>query len=208
MSPLSRCLAAAVLIAATACTPDYSPDIYASNVVQLANKVESGLVIGFREVEIRANGTVGAVTGGAVGGILGAQAGEFGLNPALGGVGGSAVGGLLGTAIAHATADTTGWEYIVRKDNGELLSVTQREPVPIPLGQKVLVITGPQARIIRDYSAPPPPPPAAPVKDRLAEPAAPPPVPVPVADAEPPAAAPSPAVAELPPEPSAAGSSP
>jgi outer membrane lipoprotein SlyB len=145
-------LAVGMLPALVGCAPSYSPDTYSANAVQQANKVEPGVVIGFRQVTISANGTVGAVTGGAVGGVLGGQSGTIGINSALGAVGGTAVGGLIGTTIEHATSDTTGWEYIVRKPNGDLLSVTQREPAPIPLGQKVLVITGSQARIVADYS--------------------------------------------------------
>jgi len=134
------------------CTPDYSPNTYAANAVQQANKVEPGVIIGFREVAIRANGTVGAVTGGAAGGILGSQAGASAFGTALAAVGGTAVGSVVGTAVEHASGDTTGWEYIVRKPSGDLLSLTQREPQPLPIGQKVLVITGNQARIIPDYS--------------------------------------------------------
>jgi outer membrane lipoprotein SlyB len=147
---------AALAAMVAGCQPDYSPNTYASNAVQQANKVEQAVVIGFRQVEITANGTVGAVTGGAAGGVLGAQVPGSSVVTALGTVGGALVGSLAGTGLEHATGDTTGWEYIVRKTNGELLSVTQREPTPIPLGQKVLVITGNQARIIADYSTPPP----------------------------------------------------
>jgi outer membrane lipoprotein SlyB len=149
-----RGLAALALAGLGGCAPDYSPNTYASNAVQQANKVEPGVVVGFRQVEISANGTVGAVTGGAAGGVLGAQADASSITAALGAVGGALVGGLVGTGIEHAANDTTGWEYIVRKPNGELLSVTQREKTPIALGQKVLVITGNQARIVADYSTP------------------------------------------------------
>jgi outer membrane lipoprotein SlyB len=149
-------LLALALAALVGCAPDYSPNTYASNAVQQANKVEPAIVVGFRQVEISASGTVGAVSGGAAGGILGAQAGSGGITTALSGVGGAVVGSLVGTGIEHATSDTTGWEYIVRKSNGELLSLTQREPTPLPLGQKVLVITGNQARIVPDYSLPEP----------------------------------------------------
>lgn len=135
------------------CASDYSPNTYASSAVQQANKVEPGVVVGYRQIAISANGTVGAVTGGAAGGILGAQVGTGGFNSALGTVGGSAIGTILGTTLEHIAGDTTGWEYIVRKPNGELLSLSQREPTPIPIGQKVLVITGGQARIIPDHSA-------------------------------------------------------
>lgn len=137
------------------CAPDYSPNTYSNNAVQLANKVDSGEVIGYREVKIKANGTVGAVTGGAAGGVLG---GEYG-NSALAAVGGTTIGAMLGSTLEHAASDTTGWEYIVRKTNGDMISVTQREKKPLELGRKVLVINGPQARVVPDYSmaaAPPP----------------------------------------------------
>jgi len=148
------CLLAAVAGGLAGCTSDYSPNTYASNAVQQANKAEPGVIAGYRQVSISANGTVGAVTGGAAGGILGAQVGSGGFNSALGTVGGTAIGTIIGTTMEHITGDTTGWEYIVRKPNGELLSLTQREPQPLPIGQKVLVITGSQARIVPDYSAP------------------------------------------------------
>ncbi|CAO3434597.1 glycine zipper 2TM domain-containing protein [Azospirillum doebereinerae] len=164
------CLLAAVAGGLAGCTSDYSPNTYASNAVQQANKAEPGVVAGYRQVSISANGTVGAVTGGAAGGILGAQVGSGGFNSALGTVGGTAIGTIIGTTMEHLTGDTTGWEYIVRKPNGELLSLTQREPQPLPIGQKVLVITGSQARIIPDYSvpadAPAPAAPAAPAPEK------------------------------------------
>lgn len=153
MSRLIEIGVVAVLLGLLAgCGSDYSPNTYHASAVQQANKVESGVIVGFREVKISASGTVGAVSGGAAGGILGAQTGTSGMDAALGGVAGTAVGSLLGTAIEHASSDTTGWEYIVRKLDGEMISVTQREKQPLPLGQKVLVIAGSQARIIPDYS--------------------------------------------------------
>lgn len=156
MQPILKHLpfAAACLLALAGCASgDYSPNTYASNAVQYANKVEPGTVVGYRQVAISANGNIGAVTGGAAGGVLGS---EYGGTP-LAAVGGTAVGALVGTALDHAAGDTTGWEYIVRKNSGDMLSVTQREKKPLELGQKVLVIIGPQARVVPDYSVPPEP---------------------------------------------------
>jgi outer membrane lipoprotein SlyB len=143
-------LASACALLLSACAPNFSPNTYSSNAVQLANRVEAGSIIGFREVKISANGSIGAVTGGAVGGVLGAEY----ANSALVAVGGTTVGGMLGNALEHAARDTTGWEYIIRKDNGDMLSVTQREATPLTLAQRVLVIMGPQARVVPDYSVP------------------------------------------------------
>ena len=102
-------------------------------------------------------------------------------------VGGTAVGVLVGSALDHAAGDTTGWEYIVRKANGDMLSVTQREKTPLPLGQKVLVIMGPQARVVADYSVIPESPPA-PVLVKAEEPKPQPPIKVEVVLSMPPGA--------------------
>ncbi|TAL04667.1 MAG: hypothetical protein EPO08_00560 [Rhodospirillaceae bacterium] len=152
-------------VSVAGCAPAYSPNTYSSNAVQLANKVDAGIVVGYREVVISANGSVGAVAGGAAGGVLG---GDYG-NSALAAIGGTTVGAMVGTAIEHAAGDTTGWEYIVRKLNGDMLSVTQREKKPLDLGQKVLVINGPQARVVPDYSMAPEQPPSASVPKEKAE---------------------------------------
>jgi len=146
---LSLC---ALGLALAGCAQSYSPQTYSTTAVQQVNKVESGVIVGFRQVRISASGTVGAVTGGAAGGVLGSRSNTVGIDAALGTVGGTALGTIIGTTVEHVSADAYGWEYIVRKTNGELLSVTQSEDTPLPLGQKVLVIAGNQARIVPDYS--------------------------------------------------------
>jgi outer membrane lipoprotein SlyB len=149
-------LAAGVLMWGLAgCGPSYSPDTYASNAVQQANPVQQGTVVGVRNVAVSAAGTVGTVTGAAVGGIAGSQAAASPIS-AFTALGGSLVGGIAGSAVEHSTADTTAFEYIVRKANGDLVSVTQKDKTPLALGQKVLVIAGSQARVVPDYTVPPP----------------------------------------------------
>ena len=146
-------LIAALAAGLAGCGPDYSPNTYASNAVQRANKVDQGVVVGVRQVDVSASGAVGTVTGAAAGGIAGAQVGN-GATSAFTALGGSLVGGLAGAAAEHATSDTKAFEYIVRKTNGDLLSVTQKDDVPLAIGQKVLVIAGDQARVVADYTVP------------------------------------------------------
>ena len=56
----------------TGCGPSYSPNTYASNAVQQANKVDQGVLVGVREVDVSAaghswgGGRKGEVRGGAV----------------------------------------------------------------------------------------------------------------------------------------------
>lgn len=142
----------ALLIVLPACAERYSPDTYATRAVQQANKVEPGSVIGVRKVQISAEGSTGAAAGAAAGGVLGAQTPGGGIGQALGGVGGALVGGLIGKATESAAVDTPAFEYVVRTEKDELLSVTQKDTVPLAIGQKVLVITGNQARVVPDYT--------------------------------------------------------
>lgn len=158
-SNLWPCVALAVI--AAGCRPDYSPDTYASTAVQQAAKVDQGLVVGVRQVGVSAAGSTGTITGAAAGGIAGVQT-PGAVGSAFGALGGAVVGGLVGTGIEHATGDTTAYEYIVRKSNGELLSVTQRDAAPLWVGQAVLLISGSQARIVPDYTVPAISPPAVP----------------------------------------------
>jgi outer membrane lipoprotein SlyB len=83
--------------------------------------------------------------------VGGAAAAGNSVSTALGAVGGALLGSLVGTAAERASANTDAVEYIIRKTDGELVSVTQRDQVPIPLGTSVLVITGNQARVVPDY---------------------------------------------------------
>jgi outer membrane lipoprotein SlyB len=143
-------------LALLGCGPRFSPDAYATRAVQQMNRVEQGVVIGRRPVTVQAEGAVGAATGGAAGGIIGAQIPGGDMARAVGGVGGALVGGLFGVATERVTGDTTAFEYIVRKTNGDLVSVTQRDATPLEVGLRVLVIAGAQARIVPDYTTPVP----------------------------------------------------
>ena len=143
-------------LAVAACSPDFSPNTYNTGAVQQANKAEQGVVVGVRQVEVRVAGTTGAVVGGAAGAIAGSQVGT-GTASAFGGLGGSLIGSLIGTGVEHATGDTKAYEYIVRKTNNEMVSVTQKDDPPLAIGQRVLVIAGSQARIVADYTVSMPP---------------------------------------------------
>lgn len=157
-----------------ACGPRFSPDAYDTRAVQQASRVEQGVVVGRRQVTVQADGATGAATGGAAGGIIGSQAPGGNMAGAIGAVGGALVGGLFGSAAERVAGDTTAFEYIVRKSNGELVSVTQREPVALEIGTRVLVIAGSQARIVPDYTVPAEPPAGAPTPPPVVEtPAAP-----------------------------------
>ena len=161
------------------CGPDYSPNTYATDAVQQAAKVDQGIVVGVRPVDVSTSGATGAVVGGAAGGIAGSQVGS-GAEKALTTLGSTVVGGIAGSAAEHVLSDTGAFEYIVRKPNGDLLSVTQKDSVPLTIGEKVLVIAGKQARVVPDYTVavPLPPKPTATAQRAAPTTTAPPPPPV------------------------------
>ena len=148
----SAALLLTVLLPLAGCGNGYSPDVYATRAVQQANKVEQGVIVGVRQINISAGGETGAAAGAAAGGVIGAQS-PSGIFSALGGVGGAMIGGLAGSAVEHRIVDTVAHEYVVRvTGKAELISVTQRDERPLAVGQKVLVIAGNQARIVPDYT--------------------------------------------------------
>src|SRR6185312_9842348 len=100
-----------------------------------------------------AQGTAGTVAGAAAGGVAGSQIGA-GPTSAFGAIGGSLIGGIAGVTSEHIIGDTDGYEYIVRKANGDMISVAQKDKKPLWVGEKVLVIAGPQARVVADYTVP------------------------------------------------------
>jgi hypothetical protein len=104
--------------------------------------------------DLAADGTTGAAAGAAAGGVLGSATPGNRVAEALGAVGGALMGGLIGSAAERAANSGDGVEYVVRKRNGELVSVVQRDLVPLEVGARVLVIEGAQARIVPDYTVP------------------------------------------------------
>jgi outer membrane lipoprotein SlyB len=213
-SPIPRLAALLALGALAACGSSFSANEYSARAVQQANPVQQGTVVGSRRVAIAAGGETGATAGAAAGGAVGgAAAAGNSVSTALGAVGGALLGSLVGTAAERTTANTDAVEYIIRKTDGELISVTQRDPVPIPLGTAVLVIAGNQARVVPDYIASQAEPPARLGQRRPATPRPPEPAPAtapapppPVAEALPPLAQAMPeAKPETTPEPVPAG---
>lgn len=168
--PLPRatrcCLAIVLGTGLAACHGEYSSNSYAPGAVQQVSKVDRAVIESYRVVDISQQGLgsgIGAGAGAAAGGIAGSQAGRGGGNAAAT-LAGVLVGGVIGALAENAMTETQAFEYIVRKANGDLLSVTQKDAQPLPVGQKVLVIYGVQARIIPDDGGQSPSATSAPVK--------------------------------------------
>lgn len=146
-------IAVASAVALTGCVQT-SPDVYSPYSVSQAAYTELGVVAAARPVEVsNPGGTgVGAAIGAIAGGVAGAQLGPSSYyhrghrhrytsaGSALGALGGALLGGLIGAAIEQDVTRQTAIEYVVRLDDGQLITIVQGSQ-PIPLGQRVFVQT-------------------------------------------------------------------
>jgi outer membrane lipoprotein SlyB len=101
---------------------------------QQANRTDQGIIVGVRSASIAA---ATAQIGTDPNSAFSALRGSLAFAPT--------------TAVAdHPASAARAYEYIVRKANAELVSVTQRDTVPLVLAQHVLVISGNQAHVVPD----------------------------------------------------------
>ena len=86
--------------------------------------------------------------GGLAGGVAGSTIGHGYSANALGAIGGALVGGLVGSAAEKGLTAQTGLEYIVKLDNGQVISITQGTGQALGVGQRCLVLFGSTNRVI------------------------------------------------------------
>ena len=125
----------------------------------------NGRVVSIREVGLKGAGGGGSGQGALMGGLVGAAGGA-----AIGGatsrsVGGGLVGALLGAvggAIAGSIIDGQqgtgrGIEVVVQRDDGQKMTVAQKDDGDVQLGDRVQVVQDRQgvAKVVRDSSRTP-----------------------------------------------------
>ncbi|SDE34660.1 MULTISPECIES: hypothetical protein [Kordiimonas] len=142
-------------LTATACSQSVSPHSYDSYAVGEARRVERGVVDSYRWVEIRkSNSGVGTAAGVGIGAAAGSTVGNSGAENVIGAIGGALLGGLIGNSIDKAGSKTSGFEYIIRTESGNLITIVQADRHPFAEGTPViLVFSGDRTRIRLDHNA-------------------------------------------------------
>jgi outer membrane lipoprotein SlyB len=132
---------AAALSVIAGCTTSKSGDVYSRDEALREQSVRRATVESVRPVALQGTRSgVGAVAGGAVGGIAGSSVGE-GKTAALGGVLGALGGGIAGQALEEGATRKNAVEITVRLENGELRAVVQEDKERFVTGQKVRLLT-------------------------------------------------------------------
>ena len=87
-------------------------------------------------------GTLGAISGAVAGGVLGNQIGK-GDGRKAATVGGAVAGGVIGNQVGkHNDGGGTAWRIVVRLDDGQYATVTQRQNPGVRSGDYVQVSNG------------------------------------------------------------------
>lgn len=132
------------------CTPNVRTDSYSIGSVGQVNRTIAATVISVRAVAIDGTRGGGAAAGAAMGGVAGSQVGGSDAAGAIGAIGGIVVGAIAGAAMEKAASNTTGLEYVVQTENGNLMTVVQGSEPVFREGAAVLVLYGSPSRIIAD----------------------------------------------------------
>ena len=146
---LTLITACAVLLCS--CVHNVSPNTYTRDEVGVASRVTKGVIISRRVVKIEATSGVGGLAGAVGGAGTGAMIGGSNVGAHVAGaVGGAVVAGVVGHELDKAINRRTGYEYIIKLEDGKTISITQERSVKLALGQHVLIIYGVMTRVVPD----------------------------------------------------------
>ena len=146
-----KLIVAVIMVGAlTGCTNTTDPNTYSAGSIGQVNRSVSGTIISARTVTINSNTGSGGVVGGAAGAVAGSSIGGGVRANALGAIGGAVAGALIGNAVEQSGSNQAGMEYVVSTSNGNLLTITQGVDPMFLEGDKVIILYGSPARVIRD----------------------------------------------------------
>ncbi len=139
------------LLGATGCAPKDTNTTFSGQDIGRAAQIRYGTIVSVRPVAVQADKTgVGAIGGGALGGVAGSFIGGASVvTNILGAVGGALIGGFAGNAVEGAAGKGTASEFIVRADGGETLSIVQTNELQLQPGERVILTLGARTRLAR-----------------------------------------------------------
>ncbi len=136
----------AASMSVASCARQISPGVYQGSNVGTAVQTYTGTVQSARSVvvqedEMLQDNWLGGAIGGAAGGLAGSELGG-GKGKIATTAGGALAGAALGALAQRGLQRQNAMEYIVRMDNGQLMTIVQGMDPQIPIGRRVYVQTG------------------------------------------------------------------
>ena len=142
------CLFLATLVSGCASNSGRS---YTSEEARRAQSVQTGTIVSLTEATIEEDPSgLGSVAGGVVGGVAGSTIGG-GKGRVLGALGGAVVGAVAGALGEKALRTQKAYEFTIKLDSGQTLSVVQAVDDNYAVGDKVRILTGEggKVRVVR-----------------------------------------------------------
>ncbi len=130
------------------CQSNINSDHYSTSQTGRVSNVSQCTVLNVRYVGVNNDSGSGALIGTIAGGVAGSTIGGGSRAHTLGAVGGALLGGLVGAEAEQGLSSQTGIEYVVKLDNGQVISITQGTAGALNVGQRCLVLFGNPSRII------------------------------------------------------------
>jgi outer membrane lipoprotein SlyB len=130
-------------MALASCARQISPGVYTGEHVGEVREtylgtLQSARVVTVQEDELLEDNRTGGLLGGVAGGAAASRVGQ-GTGKAVAIAGGALAGAALGALAERSVKRQDAMEYIVRLDDGALLTVVQGMQPPIGIGQRVYV---------------------------------------------------------------------
>jgi len=142
-----HCIVLLGLIAMGCSSPNATNKNYSTQSLRSASRTVEAKIVSKRAVTVAGNSDIGGLAGTALGATAGSAIGGGGRANLAGAIVGAVAGGLAGSAIEKNVTEQNAFEYIVKLNNGELLTIIQSdaefmldEPVFVVLGDKPVLV--------------------------------------------------------------------
>lgn len=104
-------------------------------------RVELGKIISITPIQTAGTDGIGTLMGAGAGAAAGSMIGGNTAVNIIGGIGGAVVGGLIGGQTEKALTKDTAYEFLIRKENGALITVVQTNELNLRKGDMVILST-------------------------------------------------------------------
>ena len=143
---------AALIMPIAACTSDISSSHYSAGSVGTVTQTIAGTVVSVRAISVSSeDNNAGTLIGAGLGGVGGSAIGGGDRAHIIGAIGGAVLGGIAGNAAQKGLSSQQGYEYVIRLDNGNMVTVAQGNDVLLNPGQRCFVSLGNPARVMPAY---------------------------------------------------------
>ena len=133
----------ALLIACglTACGIGNTNTTYERSAIGQQGSVSYGTIISMSVINTAGTDSVGTLGGAIAGGAAGSMIGGNTAVNIIGGVCGAILGGMVGSATEKSLTKDNAMEFIVQKQNGQVVAVVQSNELNLRVGDPVMMIT-------------------------------------------------------------------